>query len=499
MEKDGPSAIGSSTHYHRHTGYDRERMSGHFLDWSDRPSVYKSYPFLDAIPLPQDPHLPPCKLSDMLGGAPALHRPSSISGDDLTTILALAYSLTAQSRHSGQDFFYRSVPSAGALYPCELYLGARFVSGLGDGLYHYGIGEHSLRLLRPGTPGEPCPSPALTFFVTAIAYRSAWKYRERAYRYLLLDTGHLVGSLLLSLGAGRLVSGVNYDFYDRTINTLLGLDDTREVCLALVQVPGQNLLVDGFGQNPDPLDRRFPATSRTARREVVYGAIRQVHAVSSAKGGGGDVPNMVEEVGLSVRSWQEIARPGKGPEEISYADAVVRRRSLRNFVGQKLAGETFLALLHMLCACPAAEGSVEHAVGMGLLIGGVEGFEKGGYLLDRIRGRIGLFAVGDHRERMARVCLDQQWLTQASIHVFFAANLAVLESCRGSRGYRYAMMTAGILCQRLYVGAAALGLGCCGIGAFYDAEAACLLGLNADSAMLYLAAVGPVKKMFAQP
>ena len=49
--------------------------------------------------------------------------------------------------------------------------------------------------------------------------------------------------------------------------------------------------------------------------------------------------------------------------------------------------------------------------------------------------------------------------------------------------------------QRLYVAATAMGLGCCGIGALYDGEAAALLGLNEASVLLYLVAVGAVKKI----
>ena len=72
-----------------------------------------------------------------------------------------------------------------------------------------------------------------------------------------------------------------------------------------------------------------------------------------------------------------------------------------------------------------------------------------------------------------------------------------MEERWGPRGYRYALLTAGRLGERLYLTATALGLGCCGIGAFYDQEAADLLGLNPDSKMLYLVAVGPVKSMQA--
>jgi len=95
---------------------------------------------------------------------------------------------------------------------------------------------------------------------------------------------------------------------------------------------------------------------------------------------------------------------------------------------------------------------------------------------------------------MAHSCLDQEWLERAGLHCFVAANLEVLDSTWGPRGYRYAMLTAGRLGHRVYLGATAFGLGCCGIGAFYDEETAALLGLNPASVMLYLLAVGPVKR-----
>jgi SagB-type dehydrogenase family enzyme len=94
---------------------------------------------------------------------------------------------------------------------------------------------------------------------------------------------------------------------------------------------------------------------------------------------------------------------------------------------------------------------------------------------------------------MARTCLDQEWLKLAPLHFLFMADLDANDRAWGPRGYRYAMMTAGRMGQRLYLAATAMGLGCCGIGAFYDGEAAQLLGLTGSSALLYLVSVGAVK------
>jgi len=57
------------------------------------------------------------------------------------------------------------------------------------------------------------------------------------------------------------------------------------------------------------------------------------------------------------------------------------------------------------------------------------------------------------------------------------------------------MMMAGRMGERIYLAASSLGLGCCGIGAFYDEEARDLLGLNRESRVLYLVDVGPVKSL----
>ena len=131
----------------------------------------------------------------------------------------------------------------------------------------------------------------------------------------------------------------------------------------------------------------------------------------------------------------------------------------------------------------------------GFFAANVEGLEPGVYWLDPAKRAFGLAKSGSFMARMAHICLDQEWLAQASLQFFFVTNLDRLEQVCGPRGYRYAMITAGRLGHRLYLGATALGLGCCGIGAFYDREAAELLELNEASAMLYLVAVGPVKKI----
>jgi SagB-type dehydrogenase family enzyme len=147
---------------------------------------------------------------------------------------------------------------------------------------------------------------------------------------------------------------------------------------------------------------------------------------------------------------------------------------------------------------PSSDSSIQtcvSAVTTGFLVGHVEGFDKGYYQFDSENNRYGLLKSGSFMQKMAGICLDQLWLANAGALFLFMANLKVLDECWGARAYRYAMLDAGALGQRLYLGSAAQGLGCCGIGAFYDNEAKALLNLNDDSYLLYLVAVGKTKNL----
>jgi SagB-type dehydrogenase family enzyme len=502
--------ITSGKEYHRHTSYDRHRMGGHALDWSNQPGVYKEYPELKVVPLPAAAAPPEVLLSGIVPGDPAEGTPASISLEQLSHVFDLAYSLTARSLHAGGEFFYRSVPSAGALYPCELYVAARSIPGLEDGLYHYAIGQRSLTQLRYGNcletvgaasqPEKSGQSPLLMFFITAIFFRSAWKYRARSYRYHLLDSGHLIESLVLALKACGLAHEVAFDFDDKDINSLLGCDTEREVCLALVSAGCKGASAAITGKASTPLPQPVLSASRVAHKDVAYPEVQEIHlAGSKLAAPEGALPAMMLEVGKLPASWKVVPPCEVWPEKMSFREAIMRRRSQRNFIKESIPEAAFQAFLSFLCVEDSVPGSLsqlqQQTIAAGFLADNVDGLAPGCYWVDRSQHSVGLTRPGALQARMATVCLDQEWLARANLHFFFATNLEVLEETWGPRGYRYAMMTAGRLGQRIYLAATAFGLGCCGIGAFYDNEAAALLELRETSAMLYLVGVGPVKRV----
>jgi SagB-type dehydrogenase family enzyme len=480
--------------YHQATSYDRFEMSGHSLDWANQPKVFKEYPGIPSLPLPRDLELPKGRLSAIIGEPAAEVLPKPLELETLSLLLLLSNTHTARARYPEGDFFFRSAASAGALYPTEIYAASHEVKGIDNGLYHFAIQNHSLDPLRKGdvlglAQGE---GGYLTFFLTAIFFRSAWKYRARAYRYHLLDTGHVAENMILALKASKLPFSVTYDFDDGEVNRLLGLDDQKEVALAIIHVPGGRGISDHYKEPIPTLPEPMLQASRVSAKETDYPAIREIHKAGIPVVSSKTETVMINELGITPKTWAPIGTSGSWPEIIEYPDTVLRRRSRRNFVKKALSKQAMDALLRSLCR---SEGTpYDQSVAVGFLVGQVEGMEPGFYLLAGKRESWGLVAAGDFMARSTSICLDQQWLVNAGVHFLFLANLEAIEKRWGSRGYRYAMLNAGSLGQRLYVAAEASGMGCCGIGALYDGEAMEMLGLNQSSRLLYLVALGNIKR-----
>jgi len=499
--------IESALQYHYHTGYDRHQMGGHNLDWTNQPSVYKTYPHINPFYLPKDVELPQEKLSSVLGNHGRKASPRSLDVYDLARIFLLTYSLTAKARHGGYESYYRCVASAGALYPTEIYVATQGVNEVNDGIYHFSIASHGLFLLREGNFMEHMvkitePSgtriPTLTFLLSAIFFRSAWKYRDRSYRYHLLDTGHVIENLILALKSLALPFSLSYDFDDSEVNRLVGLDEKKEVSLAVIHVQGSQVSPHKDLPEVTDLPEDIKAASRVSREEVDYPAIREIYkAGQPILSPTGSEVEMINELGVIPEEWAEIDLPKTWPELTNYSETVLARRSMRNFVGKPISSNCLTAFLDGLLTTgsESMESTNDHdrLICTGFLIGNAEGLNPGFYLLNASTSSTGIVSHGFFTDRMSHICLDQAWLANAAVQFLFMANLDTLDQQWGARGYRYAMMKAGLMGERLYLMATAMGLGCCGIGAFFDGEASELLGLNQESRLLYLVAVGPVR------
>jgi len=498
--------IKTASQYHRHTIYDRGKIGGHYLDWSNQPDVFKKYQGITPVPLPNEIPFLKKSLSSVLKETDIDPTCRKININDLSLILRLIYTITSRVRHGIGEFYYRSAASAGALYPTEIYVASHGVRGLDNGLYHFDIRQHGLLPLRrydlsdhiAGLIIPPAKKkPTLTFLFTTIFFRSAWKYRDRAYRYHLLDGGHVIENLDLALKAMKLPFNLSYDFNDKDMNHLLGLDEKKEVLLAIGYVPGPDSVSEAKIPEIEGLSKDILNASIVSGKDIDYPAIQEIHRAGHMSEAKDDLePDILERPTLIPETWHSLPGSLSNTEKIEYPECLFKRRSSRNFMNLPIEKNTFFSLLDSLCVDEnnMSEDTIHHQLlTVGFLAGNIESISPGSYILDTTKKRFGMIAAGNFINNMTRACLDQKWLSNAGVHFIFISNLNLLDRTYGPRGYRYAMMTAGRMGQRIYIASTALSLGCCGIGAFYDGEAGGLLEINEESSLLYLVAVGNVK------
>ncbi|KAI9002152.1 hypothetical protein DFJ74DRAFT_746831 [Hyaloraphidium curvatum] len=173
---------------HRLEGY---AASPESVDWNTAPSPFRTFGGERALlPLLDDDAS--SKLPAAGSGVPAAPDVASVAA-----LLELACGISAWKQYGDiPPWSLRCAPSSGNLHPTETYLLASGVAGLGDALYHYSPRDHALELrARKEQPRSGPAVPRIALGLTSIHWREAWKYGERAFRYCLLDLGHVVGSL----------------------------------------------------------------------------------------------------------------------------------------------------------------------------------------------------------------------------------------------------------------------------------------------------------------
>jgi SagB-type dehydrogenase family enzyme len=136
----------------------------------------------------------------------------------------------------------RTAPSAGALYPLELYVVVGNVEGLAPGVYHYHPDRHRLQQTRPGDQRESLAraahgqawvkEAAAVVVITAVYDRTTRKYGDRGVRYIHMEVGHAAQNLFLQAEALELATVVVGAFGDVAVARALGLSkDTQPLML----------------------------------------------------------------------------------------------------------------------------------------------------------------------------------------------------------------------------------------------------------------------------
>jgi len=154
-------------------------------------------------------------------------RDAPLALDDLGQLLWAAQGITDRAG-------FRTAPSAGGLYPLEVYAVAGNVQGLPTGLYHYIPRGHALRRIadgdkRPALARAALDQPSIAeasavLALCAVYERVTGKYGDRGLRYVHMEAGHAAQNVYLQAVSLRLGTVVLGAFDDKAVKDVLNLE-----------------------------------------------------------------------------------------------------------------------------------------------------------------------------------------------------------------------------------------------------------------------------------
>ncbi len=474
-------------YYHEKTKYTPAGIaqSGRQIDWHNQPVPYKTYTTAPSIDL--KPYLP-----GKDGLDPGLRQ--------LSQLLYLTYGVSAVVPYPDKPLYMRTAPSAGGLYPAEIYLVSRGSDSLAEGIYNYHVPSHTLVHFWEKPAFESLTAscfkhPALVgsdlaLVITGVFLRSQWRYEDRAYRRICLDTGHLLGNLTLAASLSTFDLHLIGGFHDQDLAELLFLDSTEEAPFCVAALAHQNL---PHGQTvlPSLITSDYPKLGAGQLLAYLHQAsnICQVLPLNSAE----PAVSYNFPFGLKIATettpldWQN-----------RLPQTIMHRRSTRQYTAAPLTCRELLTLLHFTYQpqAYADQGlNVPDYFDLSLLetfitVTAVEGLEEGCYYYAPQAQELRQIRFKNFRREVHYLCLGQDLGRDAGATVFHTADLATAVARYGERAYRYLHMDAGQLGQRLNLAALHLGLGVSGIAGFFDDQVNEVLGIPEQEAVLYITTLG---------
>jgi SagB-type dehydrogenase family enzyme len=501
-------------HYHERTKYDPATIASKnkSLDWTKQPIPFKEYKIGQVF-----------NLKSYISEEVALSVDSDKKDwERLSLILLCSYGLTAKlPTMYGSYIYLRSAPSAGGLYPAEVYLISRGTDILAPGLYHYQPQSHSLirfwdnsiwNDLQATCLNHPAlANTQLSLVTTAIFYRSSWRYEDRAYRRICLDTGHLLGNIELACAINDYRPYLIGGFNDQKLNDLLYFDSEQESVLTVIAL--QDLakfptkIVNYTTALPSKIDTKYPdledgqlihyfhqATSINTEENITYPSKVNEQSLE-------DKYNFPFCLKVSTQTQPILWAEGL----IGLENTILKRRSTRRYTGENISLEELKAVLHFAYQPQdyvdqglddAPDYFDLNLIETFVVVSGVYGLDDGCYYYAPRAQELRQIRFKNFREELHYLCLGQDLGKDAAVVVFHTADLNQAVTKYGDRTYRYLHLDAGHLGQRLNLVAIYLGLGVSGIAGFFDDQVNDVLGIPEDEAVIYLTTLGqPVENV----
>jgi SagB-type dehydrogenase family enzyme len=447
------------------------------VDWGEAPAPFKHDAGIAGLRLP----------------APGAARRGAF---DLAALADMLWHTAGVSEIRG-GLYLRTSPSSGALFSTELYMAVRALPGLARGLWHYDPRSHALVPLRDAPAGAPLAdavadpavrdAPVLVV-ATAIFRRTGRKYGDRTYRYVLADLGHALENLRVAAGALGVHVRLAAAFDEARAAQALGIDEAEEGVLALAALGGPAAAVEP-GASTLPAAAAPPASAwrglapSPVSTGAALGVTTTVHIATSLRSAPVPSPPAASSAPSAAvhrpAAPALIALPPVAPIAPDWLAVIAKRRSVRRYTNAALPLQQLADVLSRMTA--PAEPLLSAAVRINLVVNAVAGLAPGAYR----------YAPGRHallprrvpaalRAEARAAALAQDVIGDAAVVFVLSIDRAAFaaDALGAARGYRHAFLEAGLVGERVYLEAGARGLGACAVGAFYDVEAAALVGID---------------------
>ena len=415
-----------------------------------RPSPFRVFAEAPKVALPTKLlDIPTGTLRIMESGLAALPESMKSPPQDIQTLatwLNLAAGITGKTTVDDSPHYLRSYPSAGALYPTEVYVLAMSIDGLEPGLYHFSAKEFSLRRLRGAAEsiahirrGRPdldilSKMPALVL-ISAICWRSAWRYGSRGYRYCGLDAGHLIENFVISGTGLGMQTLVRMHLNERNTRELLGLEKPSPFgCYEIVEAMvswADNARKPFQSDGSRPSATMAPIARPSLSNHCAdYPGIMQAHDDCIAPGVG------VMEVRPPVTETCPIGegkdlldlRSDEGVSDRGLLQVIRARRSIRQFTEHGISRDQFALLNRLVFRAGTYHPIAPKGQHMGIIrpywfIHNVSGVTPGLWYYHANFDRFTPLRYGDFRFETTYLCNDQQHCGASSALCLMVADL----------------------------------------------------------------------------
>lgn len=182
---------------------------------------------------------------------------------------------------------------------------------------------------------------------------------------------------------------------------------------------------------------------------------------------------------------------------ISVEEALSKRMSIRDYSGGNLSIEEVSQLLWAAQGITSSWGGrtapsagALYPLELYLVVGDVEGLDKGVYKYKPGEHELEKVKDGDVRKELAEAAVGQEHVREAAIDIVFTAVYERTKAKYGERGIRYVHMEAGHAAQNVYLQAFSLDLGTVSVGAFIDDKVKKIVNAKKEEKPLYIMPVG---------